>query len=116
MIRYESTQQEIDFAKAARDNGIQQAIDHADEVNPSWSEQAYYALKCFLDDGQGEFLCEEFRQWCEINELIPSPPHNRAYGAVMVRAVKEGLIISMGYAPVTNSKAHRTPATVWKRV
>ena len=45
---------------------------------------------------------------------IPMPPSNRAWGGIVVRASKAGLISRVGFSNVKNAKAHKTPATVWK--
>ena len=45
---------------------------------------------------------------------VPIPPSNRAWGGVVVRASKAGLITRAGFSNVKNAKAHSTPATVWR--
>jgi len=48
--------------------------------------------------------------------IIEIPPSNRAWGGVIVRAVKSGLIKRIGFQNVNNPKAHKTPATLWETI
>ncbi|HDY88544.1 MAG TPA: hypothetical protein ENH82_10605 [bacterium] len=48
-------------------------------------------------------------------DIVPDPPSARAWGSVVFRAVRNGLIHKVGYRNVTNEKAHCTPATLWNR-
>jgi hypothetical protein len=99
-------------ARELRDKGIEKAMSHANEVIPDWSEKAYQLLREFLSRHSGPFMTEEVRSYAALVDF-PLPPHARAWGSVIVRAVKQGLIQSQGYAKVKNPKAHRTPAALW---
>jgi len=105
-------QTELNFS--AKDKGIQQAVDHADAVYPSWSEKAYKFLTDFIDKNACSFMAEDVRM--ESAAVIPEPPSKRAWGAIILRAAKSGLIRKVGYQKVTNAKAHATPASVWQRI
>ena len=108
-------------AEELRDAGIKQSVTHADEVVESWSENVwksmndycYFIKNGFLYAKDRCFMAEQFRLFCVLLGL-PDPPTHRAYGAIIVRAAKAGLIERVGYAPVKNKKAHCTPATVWR--
>lgn len=99
-------------ARKERDQGIERAVVHADQVNEGWSEKAYQFLKRFLSIHVGTFQAEEVRSYAAQMDF-PLPPSARAWGAVIVRAAKEGLISGVGYKAVRNKKAHATPARVW---
>lgn len=105
---------DIPAAREARDNGINQAKTHADEVNPGWSEQAFEMFREWLRGWQPgyKFTIEEFRQIAQIRGL-PDPPHARAFGSLAVRAKKAGLINSNGTVKVRNPKAHMANAAQW---
>lgn len=109
------TQLDLSFARRARDKGMKKAIDHADEVHPSWSERAYELLKAFILVQKEKFLAEDFRMAIISAGLIEEPPHNRAFGGLFMRACKAGLIERVEYAPVKNWKAHRAMASVWRK-
>ena len=94
-----------------RDKGIKQAIDNADDTHERWSEKAYKFLTNWIKT-QYEFMTEDVRLASE--KTVPIPPSNRAWGGVVVRASRAGLISRVGFSSVKNVKAHRTPATVWR--
>jgi hypothetical protein len=98
-------------AKDFRDEGIQRAIDNANRKEPKWADMAYGFLLGFIMKHK-EFMTEEIRESAE--KLIPHPPSKRAWGGVIVRAVKAGLIYRSGYRNTKNIKAHCTPAAVWR--
>ena len=101
-------------AKLLRDEGMDRAVDHAERCNPYWSVFAMDYLKGYLADiGTKPFMGEDFRKWSE-EQGLQKPPTGRAYGAIMVKAAKKGLIRAIGYSQTTNPKAHRTPANLWK--
>jgi len=93
-----------------RDKGIQQAINHADKVEEKWSEKAYDFLLKYIQT-HSEFMAENVRE--ASKGILSEPPSNRAFGAIIVRAVKSGLIVRKGFRNVENVKAHKTPASVW---
>jgi|TARA_B100001964_G_C14031867_1_gene508649 hypothetical protein len=95
-----------------RDIGIKQSLDNANEKEPFWSEEALEYLKRYP---HVSFMAEQVRVWAYANGLR-LPPHNRAWGGVINKASKAGLIIHSGYSNVTNPKAHSTPASVWTKV
>jgi hypothetical protein len=108
------SQIEMDFSRRLTEAHIQRAEDHANAVHGDWSDQAFEFLKIFLAHRRGEFMAEDFRAAC--NEVIPEPPSLRAYGAIILRAAKSGLIRKVGMRSVKNLKAHRAFASVWRKV
>jgi len=54
-------QLDIFTSQNLRDKGIQQAINHADEVQPLWSEQAYNCLLNYIRYND-EFMTEDVRE------------------------------------------------------
>lgn len=93
-----------------RDEGIQQALTHADETAERWSEIAFDFLKRYMLDNP-VFMAENVRE--AATGIVPEPPSKRAWGGILVRAAKEGLISRMGFRNVKNARAHCTPATLW---
>ena len=104
-------QLQISFGAQLRDIGMRKATDHANAVHEDWSDKAFYFLKWFVTRQHVEFMAEDVRE--AAKNYVPEPPSKRAWGAVIVRAKKEGLIKSIGFRSVSNSKAHRTPASLW---
>lgn len=94
-----------------RDIGMQRAIDHANAVHANWAEDAYAFLIVFVASHQSEFLAEDVIG--SSVGIVPNPPDTRAWGSVIVRAKKEGIIRSNGFRAVKNKQAHNRPSTVW---
>ena len=97
-----------------RDEGIQRAVSNADRKVSDWSQNAFDLLRIYLVTRRESFQCEDFREYCK--DKLPDPPNNRAFGWIILRAKKEGLIRHVGYKAVSNPKAHLTPASVWARI
>ena len=104
--------------KVLRDIGMQQAVDHAERVEPGWKESAYRYLENFLTYagryGIKSFMAEDIRAWAHQNGLN-RPPHNRAWGSVIMKAAKRGLIVKIGIGQVKNPAAHSANAAIWRR-
>jgi hypothetical protein len=75
-----------------------------------WSEMAMSALCKFIMTHTGKFQAEDVRNWA-VN--VPAAPSLRAWGAIMAKASRMGLIKHAGYERVNNPLAHATPASVW---
>lgn len=113
------SQLELDYTKAGeeRDAGIEQAVSHANEVDPGWSDMAFQMLKDWLKGWPAgfKFLMEDFRVSASAHGL-PDPPTARAFGSIAVKARKAGLIISNGQQPTRSASAHRCYANQWQKV
>jgi hypothetical protein len=107
-------QLDITFARVARDQGMQQAKDHADAKKWGWSEEAYWILVKYIREHDTPFMIEEVRQYAD-KLGFDAPPSQRSWGSIVVRAVKAGLIERKGYGQVSNVKAHMANASIWQR-
>jgi transposase InsO family protein len=109
---------ETDDARAARDAGIQQAADHAEEVHQDWGELAFEALRLFAAGKRGSgqaFTSEDVRK--SIAGLhVPAPPHLRAWGSVFQRAARERLIEKVGVTHSAAAHCHLSYVAQWKAV
>lgn len=94
-----------------RDIGIQKAVDHADAVHDGWSDKAYSFLLNFIKSSR-EFMTEDIRE--AAIGIVPEPLSNRAWGSVVLKAARNGLIYKSGIVQVKNPKAHMANANVWK--
>ena len=101
----------INNGSQLRDKGIKKAIDNADNTHNKWSDKAYKFLTGYIKSHH-EFMTEDLRMASE--KEIPKPPSNRAWGGIILRAVRAGLIVRDRFSNVKNAKAHKTPATVWR--
>lgn len=94
-----------------RDRGMSRAINHARLIADAWPRRALDWVRRYPG---AEFMTEDVRQWA-YEQGLPRPPHERAWGAVMIQARKAGWIRFERYEAVDNPRAHKTPATVWRR-
>lgn len=110
-------QLDILSAIEAKDKGMNQAIDHADEVVPGWSERAYKMFCEWLNGWPSgyRFQIEGFRVSAYARGL-PKPPTDRAFAVVAVRARKAGLIKSNGQKATSSATAHRCYANEWEKI
>ena len=105
-------------ARAARDAGIQQAADHAEEVHQDWGELALDAVRQFADGVRGTnawFTSEDVRS-SEAGQAVPTPPHLRAWGAVFQRAARERLIEKVGVTQSVAAHCHLAYVAKWRAV
>lgn len=100
-----------DTSRQLAADGMERALDHADEATPGWSDQAVERVRQFAHI-RSEFLGEDVRVWAHAQGL-PLPPVACAWGAVMVRAAREGIIERDGYATTRIPPQHSKPAVRW---
>ena len=110
--REEQNMQPIDFAaaRAQRDAGMQQATNHADEVNEDWSEQAYDFLIAFAQRNH-TFQSEDVSDASKRVSNFPQPPTDRAWGSVYTRAARAGVIEQYGMA--RSRRRHASVCILW---
>lgn len=102
---------QMELAELARDDGMKRAVDHADRVEPDWSEAA---LQCIRDyPVHTPFLVEDVRQWAHHKRNLPHPPDARAWGAVIKRAQAKEIIRCTGYTRAKNKSTHAGPRSQW---
>lgn len=102
----------IQQAATARDTGMALALDKADRDQEGWSTDAMVAVRTYVALHRGQsFLAEQLRAWAESTGIVAAAENERAWGAVMRRAAKEGLIQKIGYAPSASSNL--SPKTLW---
>ena len=102
-----------DTAAIRRELGISRAADKADRDHEGWQDDALAAVcKYLAQHPDRPFLAEEVRAWCETTGVIAAPENERAWGAVMRRAAKDGYICKVGYAPARSSNL--SPKVLWE--
>ena len=102
---------EADIAKSRRDAGLLTV----DENAKPWSDIAFEALLGMRSETDlSTFTAEHIR--LQIEKKIGNPHHHNAWGALIMKAVKRGIIINTGeYVPMKTPRSHarRTPVYVW---
>jgi hypothetical protein len=106
---------ELDFAKARTwaENGITVAALNTESHVAGWSNMALDKMKEFISINKQPFLVEQVRRFAHSRGL-PRPESDRAWGGVVSRAARRGLIRHVGYAKTSNPLAHNTPAALWE--
>lgn len=111
-------QPELDFAaaRAARDDGIRRAAEHAEAVTPKWGDRAYAALQLFAAEqpAGAMFTSEDFRA-SPVAAALPEPPHLRAFGSVFQRAARQGLLVKAGIVESRAAHCHCAHVAAWRR-
>lgn len=95
--------------------GATTAADHADRVTGgSWTATAWkFLIDYGRRSGQKSFTAEDVRAAAERAQAVPTPPDDRAWGAMFLRASKARLINRIGYAPGKARHCHSGPKAVW---
>lgn len=92
--------------RSAKERGIgagQRAVDRTErEVDSDWSERAMVYLRLHTHRKIPAWSGEAFRLWAESKGL-PPPADARSYGPIIAKAIRDGLIVKVGYAPTVSS-------------
>jgi hypothetical protein len=99
-------------ARAARDDGMQRAATHADDVVARWTDNALAFVKAYAQLHQ--HLTGEYVRFFAESQGLPAAPDNRAWGAVMIRAARAGLIEKDGWTTARDPKGHCHPIAQWR--
>lgn len=91
---------------------MKRAVDHANRVYQGWSAIATSFLMQFIHKKE-TFMTEDLRAASE--GIVPEPPHTRAWGSVVNKAARAGVIERVGFAPTKNPTAHKAPVGVWRK-
>lgn len=96
-----------------RDQGIKQAIEHADKEIPKWSVQAEaYAEMMIERRGFKPFLMEEIVA-AASRDGIAEPPDRRAWGHIIRALARRGVVRKMGFAAAATSNT--SPKVLWSK-
>ena len=96
---------------SARDAGMAQSLAKTERADPNWGEYAYMHLLKFAGGAKVPFTSESASEWCYANGLN-RPLSPRAWGAVYVRAVREGAIVQDGAG---RSQVRRSICPAWRK-
>lgn len=103
-------QMDLNLSRSLADSGAQIAAANA---GSEWSASAYSILVEYARIHK-EFMTEDVRVYSIEQHDLPLPPDGRAWGGVVNRAVRAGLIKRIGYAPMKSVNCHANPKSVWK--
>jgi hypothetical protein len=94
---------------AARNSGIQRALDFQEREQPQWGDVALRYLSLYARD-HATFVAEDVTLAAEVWGLRTISL--RAWGSVFVRAVKYGLIVQDGYG--RSARRHASICVRWR--
>lgn len=98
-----SAPRSLETARVERDDAMQRVSDHAPV---EWKDEAWTWLVRYLRT-HAEFFPDD--AW---NEGLSEPPNARAFGPVVQRAARQGLIVKAGRLR-PRTRGHATRAEVW---
>lgn len=94
--------------------GAQVAADHADRTTAGqWTAMAMDFFNAWAQARQGRPFQGEDVRLAAVG-VVPAPPDARAWGLVLRRAARAGLIHRVGFAPVKDRRSHCGPKAVWE--
>lgn len=91
--------------------GASRAAERADKEVAEWQKRAY---EFFLEYGRkngGEFSTEDVRH--AAKGVIPEPSNPRCWGAVPIKAKRDGFIKFSRFTPSKDPKSHGCPGSAW---
>lgn len=96
--------------------GAKRAADHADLVHPSWQDRAFGYLLEYLAayPSRCEITCESVRKHAEAKGFA-APPDKRAWGHIMLRGRRAGVLKRLGWTTADDPKVHCNPISLWGR-
>lgn len=97
-------------ARAERDAGIAQALEHADRVEPEWRVGALAFLLQYAAT-HGDFTAYDVIAAYNFAGNV-EPPDTRAWGGVFMGAAKRKQILRVGYVP--HAGRHASPTALWR--
>jgi hypothetical protein len=102
---------ELALARMKGHAAAQAAADHADRVRVQWTATAVAFLRTYVAKHRGAFLAEDVRA-ASLAWGLPEAPDGRAWGHVMKRAEREGVIVAVGYSGARSSNG--SPKVLWR--
>lgn len=85
-----------------------------DNAGPGWFDRAIQIVRDVALNHE-TFTTDHIRAWAKRSNL-PEAREPRAWGSVMSRAIKSGMIVKTGeYVPTLRPEAHRRPIPVYRK-
>jgi len=105
--------EEFDFTgngQQARDEGIEEVRGH----NETWMERCMHCLPDFRRARRREpFIGEDLRHFCEMRGHVPK--HHNAWGALLMNAVRRGIIEGTGqYRQMEDKSSHARASQLYR--
>lgn len=99
----------FDFARLERNEAMQRAVEAADGRVPKWSSVALEFIRLYAMRNRGKtFIGRDITQAAKAYGL-ESPASEKAWGSPIQRAVREGILIKVGFAQDPNRHCSPVP-------
>jgi hypothetical protein len=101
----------VEAARHAAQDGMKRALDHAEADCQGWGDTAMAYLHGYA------LSHERFTGWlvttsAELRRAVPTPANAKAWGSVIQKAARLGIIQKDGFT--TDPNRHNNPVPVWK--
>lgn len=100
--------------EANRDLGIKRAVEKANREINDWSEIAFKFFCEFAKNSKEPFMTNDVVLASE--NVIPQPENKKAWGHIAVKAIKNGIVKSIGYSKGKNPKHHCNPRNLYEYI
>lgn len=101
-------------AEAYRQDGMNRALMNTESKNPQWAAQALDILKRFIASHSEPFMVEDVRAFA-YKQGLQHPERDQAWGAIIRRACKNGLINKIGQGIAKDPTRHRGYTAIWMK-
>jgi len=100
-----------ELGRRGRDAGMRNAVEHADAVTPEWRKSAFDFVQAYAQRGK-PFIAPQVREFAYTCGL-PRPPTDMAWGAVLQRASRLGLIKPLAVIRYGDATMHTQNVQQW---
>lgn len=105
---------DVPIAEVYKTEGMTRALLNAESKIPCWGGYALQMLRKFIGTHTGPFMMEDVRAYAYANGL-PRPERDQAWGAIVRRAFKCGIIVKIGQGVAKDPTRHRGYTALWEK-
>lgn len=102
--------------KRAAQDGINRAVEHAEEVTPGWSDVAFQFVKLHAMRNKGARMTGYEIVQAALQYGVPKPPTDKAFGGPIQRAARSGILKKVGTVADPNPNRHGSEVALWEVV
>ena len=95
-----------------RELGHVAAVIAADGQGYDWCKMAYDALVQYARQATAPFILKDVRDWATGRGLVPPVAEKRAWGAIALRAKRDGVIVCIGENEARH--VHGSTVALWQ--
>lgn len=111
VVRQPMPRPDLSSAQVRAENGMRQAVDHANRASPGWAAQAYNFLRQYALSHE-RYTSEDISDAAAADPLFPPTTDRRAWGAIVQKAARNGIHVRDGFAPRRHGNC--SPGPRWR--